>query len=498
MRKTYKPIVALLHTTGISLGILFAFSPVTLAASVQVTSPNGGECLKAGSTETITWAGSDNDHYAVYFSSDGSTPTWPSTTGMISHPVNTTSYSWTIPSTTTSNGKITIEGHDSNHGGIVSDSSNSAFSIDTAPTAPTLQADHTTRQVDLTWTASTDNGCKSLSGYKVYRGSTLLTTLDANTRSYTDTTVNTNTTYTYHVEAYDDFFTTSSNKLSVVPGATPTPSASASPRTTPTPKASASPSPTPNVITDPRPVISKLRAIGLGPTEATITWQTNKSASSYLEYGESSTFGQSSFDKRLLQNHVMKIKDLAPGKTYYYRVKSKDANGNEATSNTQTFKTPTSQTGPNAGNLIKPVLTKVIIGERTIDLASKQEIRFIIGEAIHLEGTATANSKVDIFTFNPESVDEVIVGTDGKWKYTIETTEFAPGAQRIALASLDDFGHTTTRNDVLTLTARQQTLAIGAPTPEQIRQRQRLMIILFGVTSVGGIAGELYRQRRYE
>jgi chitodextrinase len=56
-------------------------------------------------------------------------------------------------------------------------------------------------QVDLTWTASTDD--VAVANYQVFRGSTQIATIGGATTSYSDTTVSANTTYTYTVKAAD-------------------------------------------------------------------------------------------------------------------------------------------------------------------------------------------------------------------------------------------------------------------------------------------------------
>ncbi len=56
-------------------------------------------------------------------------------------------------------------------------------------------------EVDLSWTASSDN--VGVSGYTIYRNGTLLTTVGDTTTSYQDTTVSASTAYSYTVDAFD-------------------------------------------------------------------------------------------------------------------------------------------------------------------------------------------------------------------------------------------------------------------------------------------------------
>ena len=87
--------------------------------------------------------------------------------------------------------------------GTVIDSTTIAGQADTTqpsqPTNLTATAPSSTR-VDLGWTASTDN--VGVSGYDVYRDGTLLDSVGAVT-TYTDGTVQPNTTYSYSVQARD-------------------------------------------------------------------------------------------------------------------------------------------------------------------------------------------------------------------------------------------------------------------------------------------------------
>jgi cytochrome c biogenesis protein CcmG/thiol:disulfide interchange protein DsbE len=90
---------------------------------------------------------------------------------------------------------------------------------------------------------------------------------------------------------------------------------------------------------------------------ATIAWTTNEKATSQVEYGTSASFGSSTaMDEILTTSHSVTINGLEGEKTYYFRIKSKDAKKNEAASETnQTFKTMT------------PVPTGLEVGKRAPD-----------------------------------------------------------------------------------------------------------------------------------
>ena len=70
----------------------------------------------------------------------------------------------------------------------------------TAPANLTATASGAT-QVDLGWQASTDN--TGVSGYTIYRGGAVLTTVSGTTLTYSDHTVQPGTSYSYTVDAFD-------------------------------------------------------------------------------------------------------------------------------------------------------------------------------------------------------------------------------------------------------------------------------------------------------
>jgi hypothetical protein len=80
-------------------------------------------------------------------------------------------------------------------------------------------------------------------------------------------------------------------------------------------------------------IISVVSNTNVTETTATITWTTNELVTSQVEYGLTAAYGSSTIlDHNLVINHSVTITGLSPNTTYHYRVKSKDASGNEAAS----------------------------------------------------------------------------------------------------------------------------------------------------------------------
>jgi hypothetical protein len=87
------------------------------------------------------------------------------------------------------------------------------------------------------------------------------------------------------------------------------------------------------------PVIGSVRA-QVQQARALISWSTNIPATSQVEYGTTPSLGQSTpEDTQLKQLHQIELRQLQPNTTYYYRVRSVSACGQEAFSEVFTFRT---------------------------------------------------------------------------------------------------------------------------------------------------------------
>lgn len=175
------------------------------AGPFTVTAPNTAVSYVGGSSQTVTWnvAGTTANgvncaNVDILISTNGGT-TWST---LLAATPNDGTQAITIPNTAGTQNRIMIKG--TNH--IFFDVSNTNFTITagtsdtTAPSTPTLSASGTTQtSTNLSWTASTDN--VGVTGYDVYRGTTLLTTVTGTT--YTATGLTASTAYTFSVKAKD-------------------------------------------------------------------------------------------------------------------------------------------------------------------------------------------------------------------------------------------------------------------------------------------------------
>jgi hypothetical protein len=88
------------------------------------------------------------------------------------------------------------------------------------------------------------------------------------------------------------------------------------------------------------PIISAVTAAGITATGATIRWTTNEAATTQVQYGRTTAYGSTTaLNSTRLTSHSQALTGLAAATTYYYRVLSRDAAGNLATSGNFTFRT---------------------------------------------------------------------------------------------------------------------------------------------------------------
>lgn len=88
------------------------------------------------------------------------------------------------------------------------------------------------------------------------------------------------------------------------------------------------------------PVISNVSAGNITSSGATITWTTDENSDSQVEYGLTTSYGNSTpLNTSLVISHSVSLSGLSANTLYHYRVKSKDASGNLAMSSDYTFTT---------------------------------------------------------------------------------------------------------------------------------------------------------------
>jgi YVTN family beta-propeller protein len=132
------------------------------------------------------------------------------------------------------------------------------------------------------------------------------------------------------------------------------------------------------------PAISNVQISGSTTSAATISWLTSESADSQIEYGTTTAYGSSTtLDTALVTSHSQTLAELQPNTLYHYRLKSRDAAGNLATSADFTFTTALPQSCP--CTLWDPSVVPAISSENTI-AAHELGVRFRSDAAGYVKG----------------------------------------------------------------------------------------------------------------
>ncbi len=287
------------------------------AGPFVVNTPNTNVSWAAGSTQTVTWnvAGTTGNgvnaaNVDILLSTDGGN-TYPIT--VVSAVTNDGSQNITVPNAVGTQNRIMVRGS----GHIFYDISNRNFEITPgtggdaqAPTVPaSLVASNITQTtVDLNWNASTDN--VGVTGYDVYQGNTIITTVTGTT--YQVTGLSANTAYSFRVKAKDaagneSDFSNTANATTLSQPDTQAPTA-------------------PN----------GLAASNITQTTVNLNWNAstdNVGVTGYDVYQGTNVIGTAN-------DTSYQATGLTPNTTYNFSVKAKDAAGNESnSSNTVTITT---------------------------------------------------------------------------------------------------------------------------------------------------------------
>jgi phosphodiesterase/alkaline phosphatase D-like protein len=104
------------------------------------------------------------------------------------------------------------------------------------------------------------------------------------------------------------------------------------------------------------PVITGIGTSAISASSTIISWTTNEASDSQVEFGTSSTYGSvTPLNSTPVLAHSQTLTGLAASTSYHYRVKSRDAAGNSATSSDFTFKTSSGQ------DTTPPVISGVVV-----------------------------------------------------------------------------------------------------------------------------------------
>jgi hypothetical protein len=88
-----------------------------------------------------------------------------------------------------------------------------------------------------------------------------------------------------------------------------------------------------------KPIISSVSVSSITKSTSLISWVTNEPATSYVDFGPTDIYGNTLGSGDYLTSHGVTLLGLTAETPYHFRIRSKDAAGNEAVSTDTTFTT---------------------------------------------------------------------------------------------------------------------------------------------------------------
>lgn len=266
----------------------------------------------------------------------------------------------------------------------------------TPPTTPTLLSATpvSTDQINIAWTASTDNF--SVSGYNVFRDGSVIATTTLT--SYSDTGLTASTTYTYQVRAFDPSlnYSTTSNSIATTTQAVPPP-----PPPTPTPT-STDDGANGTVVR----VVEEEFVITPGMSTTSFYIKTARPARFQLHWGRTTSYelGYVATDL-LLDEYETLLTDLEAGTTYEYKLVGYTPHGRETVLRVGQFTTLS------APDIEPPENVRRFYGERSGDdvrlyweIPDNSDIAFVRIVRNHLNFPTHPLDGATVFFGNDESV----------------------------------------------------------------------------------------------
>jgi len=137
------------------------------------------------------------------------------------------------------------------------------------------------------------------------------------------------------------------------------------------------------------PTISAISAGSITQNTATVSWTTNEASDTQVEYGTTISYGSATtLNASMVTSHSASISGLSASTTYHYRVKSKDAAGNLATSADGTFTTlaPAPDTTKPTVSITAPLNNATITTTTTVTATASDNVG-VVGVQFLLDGS---------------------------------------------------------------------------------------------------------------
>lgn len=199
------------------------------------------------------------------------------------------------------------------------------------------------------------------------------------------------------------------------------------------------------------PVISSLSTSDVSSSSFKVTWTTDESSNSEVEYGTSQDYGSLITDNAMTTSHSVTVSGLSSNTKYYFYVKSSDSNGNRAESDNQTVTTSSSSSTTTttttkivtATPLPSPTPDKVppLINLSTDFSENYKEAPVIKGRASDVSGIASLEYSIDNGK-NWLPIQEIASPLGGSTTFSFSPPTLFDGSYQIKIRSKDGLGNT--------------------------------------------------------
>lgn len=200
------------------------------------------------------------------------------------------------------------------------------------------------------------------------------------------------------------------------------------------------------------PTLSSIIASSITRSSAAISWSTNESSDTQVEYGATTSYGSSTtLNTSGISSHSVSLSGLSAGTLYHYRAKSRDTAGNLAVSVDLTFTTSAAlDTTPPVVSVTAPLNNATVSNSITISATASDPA---------VSGALTSGLANVVF-----KVDGIVLVTDVSSPYsaTLNTATLSNGTHTITARATDNASNLSA---LATITVTANNSVAPPPTP---------------------------------
>ena len=190
------------------------------------------------------------------------------------------------------------------------------------------------------------------------------------------------------------------------------------------------------------PQISSVQVVNIATNGATITWSTSEPSTSDVDFGSTTSYGNTVTNSVLVMSHSVPITGLPGGSLYHFRVRSADAAGNRSQSADSTFTTLTPDFSAPTVSLTSPPASAIVSNTVTVSAIANDNIGVVSVE--FMIGTATVSTD-----------------STAPYSYNWDSRSVVNGQYPISVVARDAVGNRATNSALVTVQNTGPTLNDG-------------------------------------